>query len=106
MAGLNGYAYPDRRQAWLDRLRVNLPELHAIESLAPEPDLGYLAPRCGPPSAAPLGNLTQPPVAAQDADAALAALEHARQHAALQIGRDASMERVCQDGELSGVTVS
>src|SRR3546814_12964085 len=81
MAGLNGYAYPDRRQAWLDRLRVNLPELQAIESLAPEPDLGYLAPRCGPPSAAPLGNLTQPPVAAPDAD---------------EIGSASCRARVCQ----------
>ncbi|MBO9356099.1 amidase [Bordetella petrii] len=90
VAGLNGYPYPERRQAWLDRLRVNLPELQAIESLVPEPDLGYLAPRCAPPAAAPPADAlpapaapTPPAAGPQDADAALAALAQARQHADL-----------------------
>jgi len=44
MAGLSGYPYVDRRQAWIDRLRVNLPELDRFATLRPDPDLGYLAP--------------------------------------------------------------
>ncbi|MBO1110520.1 amidase [Bordetella petrii] len=91
VAGLHGYPYPERRQAWLDRLRTNLPELQAIESLAPEPDLGYLAPRCAPPSAALRADVPPAPDAAtavpaagpQGADAALAALAQARRHADL-----------------------
>ena len=49
MARLADYPYSERRQAWLDRLRVNLPELTVLDSLAPEAELGYLA----PPPAAP-----------------------------------------------------
>lgn len=48
MAGLSGYRHTDRRQAWLDRLRVNLPELAAFQTLRPEPELGYLAPPAVP----------------------------------------------------------
>jgi aspartyl-tRNA(Asn)/glutamyl-tRNA(Gln) amidotransferase subunit A len=44
MAGLSGYPHVDRRQAWIDRLRVNLPELERFAGLQPEPDLGFLAP--------------------------------------------------------------
>lgn len=44
MAGLSGYPYVDRRKAWIDRLRVNLPELDRFARLQPEPDLGYLGP--------------------------------------------------------------
>lgn len=49
-ARLAGYPYGERRQAWLDRLRVNLPELETLDALAPEAELGYLAPP-PPPSA-------------------------------------------------------
>ena len=48
MARLADYPYSERRQAWLDRLRVNLPELTVLDSLEPEAELGYLAP---PPAA-------------------------------------------------------
>lgn len=44
MAGLGEYPYLDRRQAWLDRLRVNLPELDRFARLRPQPDLGFLTP--------------------------------------------------------------
>lgn len=44
LAVLGGYPHLDRRQAWLDRLRINLPELGVFEALRPQPDLGYLAP--------------------------------------------------------------
>jgi aspartyl-tRNA(Asn)/glutamyl-tRNA(Gln) amidotransferase subunit A len=49
LARLGGYPYSERRQAWLDRLRVNLPELEMLDALAPEAELGYLE----PPPAAP-----------------------------------------------------
>ncbi|MDE2210889.1 MAG: amidase, partial [Betaproteobacteria bacterium] len=44
IARFEGYPYADRHQAWLDRLRVNLPELRVLESLSAGPDTGYLAP--------------------------------------------------------------
>lgn len=44
MAGLSEYRHVDRRQAWLDRLRVNFPELATFKTLQPECELGYLAP--------------------------------------------------------------
>ncbi len=44
MARLGGYPFTDRKQAWLDRLQVNLPELRAFQNLPEGPDLGYLAP--------------------------------------------------------------
>lgn len=44
MARLTGYPHGDRHQAWLDRLRVNLPELCAFEHVQPAPELGYLSP--------------------------------------------------------------
>ncbi len=44
MARLARYPHADRRAAWLERLRVNLPELDTLEHLQPAPDLGYLAP--------------------------------------------------------------
>lgn len=44
IAQLAGYPHGDRRQAWLDRLRVNLPELGASEGLQPAAELGYLSP--------------------------------------------------------------
>jgi aspartyl-tRNA(Asn)/glutamyl-tRNA(Gln) amidotransferase subunit A len=43
MARLEGYPLIERRQAWLDRLRVNLPELAAIDALVPAIDTGYRA---------------------------------------------------------------
>jgi len=44
IARLGRYPHADRHQAWLDRLRVNLPELSTFEALKPEPELGYLSP--------------------------------------------------------------
>ncbi|MGC1818746.1 MAG: amidase, partial [Casimicrobiaceae bacterium] len=44
IARFEGYPYADRRQAWLDRLRVNLPELRVLETLSAAPDTGYLGP--------------------------------------------------------------
>lgn len=44
MARLEGYPYADRRQAWLDRLAVNLPELRVLETFSAGPDTGYLVP--------------------------------------------------------------
>ncbi|MCC6868938.1 MAG: amidase [Burkholderiales bacterium] len=44
LADLTGYPYRDRSHAWLERLRVNLPELRTIEALQPTAQLGYLAP--------------------------------------------------------------
>lgn len=40
MARLADYPYSERRQAWLDRLRVNLPELAVLDTLAPDTELG------------------------------------------------------------------
>lgn len=42
MAGLSGYPHTGRRQAWLDRLEINLPELGVFDELRPQPELGYL----------------------------------------------------------------
>lgn len=50
MASLGGYPFTDRKQAWLDRLQVNLPELRAFQDLPEGPDLGYLAPPAAPRS--------------------------------------------------------
>lgn len=44
IARLGRYPHAGRRDAWLERLRVNLPELGTIEALEPRPELGYLAP--------------------------------------------------------------
>ena len=57
MAALSGYPYPERRQAWLDRLAINLPELQTLQQLPPGPDLGYLAP---PPCAVEPGGVPVP----------------------------------------------
>jgi len=64
MAGIGRYPF-DRREAWLERLRINLPELAAFERLRPETEIGLL----GPPA-----SIVQPggePVA-DDADGAAA----------------------------------
>lgn len=44
IAALTGYPHPGRHDAWIERLRVNLPELRALDALAPVADLGHLAP--------------------------------------------------------------
>ncbi len=44
IARLGRFPHTDRHRAWLDRLRLNLPELNAFEGLQPEPELGYLSP--------------------------------------------------------------
>jgi len=44
VARLTGYPHPARHPAWVERLRVNLPELRAFAALNPRADLGYLAP--------------------------------------------------------------
>ncbi|MGA8031939.1 MAG: amidase family protein, partial [Casimicrobiaceae bacterium] len=58
MARLEGYPYADRRQAWLDRLAVNLPELGVLETLSAGPDTGYLVPASASvqPGGAAIGN--------------------------------------------------
>ncbi|RIK91624.1 MAG: amidase, partial [Burkholderiales bacterium] len=48
IARLTRYPHPGRHAAWVERLRVNLPELRAFEASNPRADLGYLAP---PPAA-------------------------------------------------------
>lgn len=94
IARLEGYPYADRRQAWLDRLGVNLPELRILETLSATPDAGYLMPVPAPvqPGGADVGedstgiaeiarrNRAAP---AQAAAAALASLAAARAQAGL-----------------------
>lgn len=94
LARLAGYPHVDRRAAWLERLRINLPELGALDALQPQPELGYLA----PPPAALAGQGAAVPAdvegigataracraePARTADAAKAALEQARRRAEL-----------------------
>lgn len=43
IARLGRYPHVDRHAAWLERLRVNLPELDVFDALRPEPELGYLS---------------------------------------------------------------
>ncbi|WKK15766.1 amidase [Achromobacter insolitus] len=74
MARLADYPYSERRQAWLDRLRVNLPELAVLDTLAPDTELGYLA----PPPAAPAERLS-----AAQAGRGVAVSRHARGIAAI-----------------------
>ena len=62
MAKLVGYPHADRQKAWLDRLRINLPELGVLEALRPEIELGYLAP---PPVEIAEGGV---PVSSEDLD--------------------------------------
>src|SRR5690606_33681235 len=44
MARLDGYPHGERRAAWLERLRLNRPELEAFDGLRPSPELGFLGP--------------------------------------------------------------
>ena len=94
IARLEGYPYPERREAWLDRLGVNLPEMRILETLSPASDAGFLLP--APASVWPGGvdvgddtngvagiarsNRAAP---AQAAAAALESLAAARAHAGL-----------------------
>ncbi|MGE5089277.1 MAG: amidase, partial [Candidatus Levyibacteriota bacterium] len=91
IARVEGYPYAERRQAWLDRLAINLPELRILETLTARPDAGYLAPVPSPvrPGGTEIGDDTpgiaaiarrhraSPGGAAADA---LAALARARAH--------------------------
>lgn len=88
MAGLTDYPYRDRQQAWLERLQLNLPELQAVETLAPGPELGYLEPPAAPVAGPALGSgHAAAPAAAprgdNGLDAALDALERAGRQAGL-----------------------
>lgn len=47
MAGLGQYPHVDRRATWLERLRLNQPELETFDGLRPDSELGFL----GPPAA-------------------------------------------------------
>ncbi|HSQ82936.1 MAG TPA: amidase, partial [Casimicrobiaceae bacterium] len=60
IARYEGYPHADRRQAWLDRLSVNLPELRILETLSARPDAGYLMPASAPvrPGGADVGDDT------------------------------------------------
>lgn len=51
MAGLGRYPHSDRRSTWLERLRLNQPELEAFDALRPAPELGFLRPVPVPPAA-------------------------------------------------------
>ncbi len=42
MASLEEYPHTDRRDTWLERLRLNLPELEAFDRLPPAPETGFL----------------------------------------------------------------
>ena len=95
IARFEGYPYADRRQAWLDRLRVNLPELNILETLSAAPDAGYLMPAPAPvrPGGVDVGGDTtgiaqiarrnRAAPAQQAAAAALASLAAAGTHAGL-----------------------
>lgn len=50
-ASLGGYPFPERHDAWLERLKLNLPELGSFDSLRPVVDLGLQAPPGAPPLA-------------------------------------------------------
>lgn len=42
MAGIDQYPHTDRRATWLERLRLNLPELETFDRLRPAPGTGFL----------------------------------------------------------------
>src|SRR5690606_17633505 len=107
IARLGRYPHVDRHQAWLDRLRVNLPELSVFERLRPEPELGYLSqPAAGiVAGGAPLGDAAggiaaiarecraTPERAVEPAQAALAAaLQHENLNAFITLADPAALD--------------
>lgn len=107
IARLGRYPHVDRHQAWLDRLRVNLPELSVFERLRPEPELGYLSqPAAGiVAGGAPLGDdaggiaaiardcRATPERAVEPAQAALAAaLQHENLNAFITLADPAALD--------------
>jgi len=121
IARLTRYPHPGRHAAWVERLRVNLPELRAFESSSPRADLGYLTPSpatvriahgaadgavqhaADRPAHATTESLTRPapeerarPAADALAQAARAAVAHARRrddlHAFISLTEDGAID--------------
>ncbi len=111
IARLGRYPHTGRSAAWLERLRVNLPELDAFDALQPEPELGYLCPPSadvaagGAPPAADAGGAagiarecrTAPERAAAPAQAALAAaLQHKQLNAFIALAGPATLDAAAE----------
>ncbi len=98
LAALGRYPHADRRSTWLERLRLNQPELEAFDRLRPSPELGFLQPPPVPP--APGG---VPPGDEADRDASgVAAIARTARSAPDQAGRAAAEALALAHGRREG----
>lgn len=114
MAALARYPHLERHQVWLERLKVNLPELQAFESLHPAPEVGFLS---QPPATLAAGGALvgedDAGIAAiaraarsapgRAADPAKAALADARRHAAFNAFIELADDTSLQAGAMAAV---